>query len=626
MKRINALRGQAPRGIKTGNTTGSSLGVPTILMVLLLGTLFIACQEAKPSSKSDSKPTLDTTAKKNVITVTWPASEGANGYIVKVTDDKGAEVSSKTVASETDKKEYTLDIELPRGIHTVTLYTQENPDTAIATSRATAIEAIVTYKAHNSKHQDKFSLGDYNDPELFKITGLKIGSKPQYKIEVSAGSTPIYTLDKIPTTKTVSASTGTTLGSIYVGPAMKGDSWRGITNDSEVTITLTVYDDAGNTELFKETITAQKSLNGSIYSWRGLQNMKDKLNGSYTLENDIAFPEPNTKGFKNFTPIGLSQKSPFTGSLDGKDKKVSNLYIDYTFIFAGLFGYVNVATKDTVVVKNLILVNPKIKSTKSYVGALVGLLHAGTVTNVHVQGGTVETDISAAGGLVGQIVESQVTSNGVVLSSSSSSAKVSGYQWVGGLVGVNNEGGTVTGYATGAISGEVSVGGLVGVNFKGTVTGYATGAVSGYQWVGGLVGDNKDGTAVTGYALGYVIKTKTSTIGLVGPGIGRETTTQDKVYVGRTETEASAAGGAGDHVGVIAEKKPTSATTSNGVAPQGVVIEGKATKGSFTGFSFGTEEGKWTLGTGDNWPILNFPSGSPAQSPSIPTKPTNFQE
>ena len=142
MKRINAWRGQAPRGIKTGNTTGTGLGVPTILMVFLLGVLLIACQEAKPSS--DSKPTFETTTTANVITAKWQASGGANGYIITVTDDKGAVVFSKTVASETDKKEYELGISLPKGTYTVTVSTQEKPDEAIATSNAIAIttEAI----------------------------------------------------------------------------------------------------------------------------------------------------------------------------------------------------------------------------------------------------------------------------------------------------------------------------------------------------------------------------------------------------------------------------------------------------------------------------------------------------
>ena len=512
----------------------------------------------------------------------------------------------------------------------------------------TAIVIVAVYKPHSSTtHQGKFSLGDYNDPGLFKIVGLPGGSQPQYEITVATASatTPIYTLAKQQITEKVPSS-GTDKGIIYVGPKMKGDTWRGIADNSEVTITLTVYDDAGNTEFHSKTVKPKKSPDGSIYSWRGLQNMQDKLDGkNYKLENDIEFPEPDTKGFKKFTPIGSTTTSAFTGMLDGNNKTVSKLYIKHDAQYAGLFGYVKASAKGTVVVKNLTLEDPRVTSTVEYVGALVGWLQTGTVSNVHVQGadGTVESTDGQVGGLVGF-----VGSNGVVSSSSSSvQVKSSGSQ-VGGLVGYNSLTGTVTGYATGTVSGKTHVGGLVGFNFgtvtgyatgavsaindnvgglvgqnQGTLTGYATGAVSGGSFLGGLVGTNIG--PVTGYALGYVIKKNASGTD-VGPGIGRSIGTRTvKVYVGRTETEANAekTAGAGDHVGVETQK---SVAKSNGVAPQGIVIEGKATKASFDGFTFGTAEGEWTLGTGDNWPILNFPSGSPAQNPSIPTKPTNFKE
>ena len=727
MKRINAWRGQAPRGIKTGNTTGIGFGgivwrVPTIFMVLLLGAMLIACQEAGTSggsnSGSNSKPTpkLATTTKTNVITATWPASEGANGYIVKVTNDqgaevlrrevasetnkqeytlnidlskegtytvtiytqekpgveiatsnpifisteaimtptfetttenvitakwqaraeasayivkvtdnKGAEVFSTTVASETNKQEYTLEIKLPKGTYTVTVYTKKKPDEAIATSNAIEISTetiVAVYKTHNSAHRTKFSLGDYNDPELFRIGGLKDGSKPHYEIKVIEGSTPIYTLAKTQIKEAVSLS-----GSIYVGLAMDGATWRKLTDGSDVTITLTVYDDAGTMELFTKTIKAKKSLDGSIYSWRGLQNMQDDLSEDYTLEDNIEFPEPNTKGFVKFTPIG-SEATPFTSSLDGNNKKVSKLYIiKHGADYEGLFGYVKAKTKTTVVVKDLILEDPTVESENSFVGALIGRIDIGMVSNVHVRGDKAEvvSEVNHVGGLVGW------ASSEATITSSSSSAQVEGNNNVGGLVGYNFS--TVTGYATGAVSGGASVGGLVGVNRSTvgtvvTVTGYATGTVSGNNSVGGLVGRN-EGTTVTGYALGYVIK-KYADRKSVGPGIGYHSGSgTTKVYVGRTETEANAEkteAGKGDHVGVITTT--TSVTKSNGAAPQGVVIEGKATTGSFTGFTFltETEEGKWILGTGDNWPTLNFPSGSPAQSPSIPTKPEKFKE
>ena len=177
--------------------------------------------------------------------------------------------------------------------------------------------------------------------------------------------------------------------------------------------------------------------------------MQDKLDGkNYKLENDIAFPDPDTKGFEKFTPIGSSDTSAFTGILDGNSKKVSKLYIKHDASNVGLFGFVKAPAQTTVVVKNLMLHSPKVTSSQGNVGALVGYLSVGTVKNVHVQGadGTVESTNSSVGGLVGK-----VDISGVV-SSSSSSAQASGKYYVGGLVGSSI--GTVTGYATGAVSGN----------------------------------------------------------------------------------------------------------------------------------------------------------------------------
>ena len=111
------------------------------------------------------------------------------------------------------------------------------------------------------------------------------------------------------------------------------------------------------------------------------------------------------------------------------------------------------------------------------------------------------------GGLVGN-------NNGTV--SGHATGDVSGTGWVGGLVGFNNERDTVSGYAMGAVSGETTLGGLVGGNKGGTVSGYAMGMVSATSSVvGGLVGHNESGT-VSGYAMGMVSATSNYVGGLVG--------------------------------------------------------------------------------------------------------------
>ncbi len=94
---------------------------------------------------------------------------------------------------------------------------------------------------------------------------------------------------------------------------------------------------------------------------------------------------------------------------------------------------------------------------------------------------------------------------------SSSSADVSGYENVGGLVGYNDDDKLITGSsATGNISGEGEevyyLGGLVGENY-GTVTeSHASGDVTGgtdSYYLGGLVGDNEN-EINTSYAIGNI--------------------------------------------------------------------------------------------------------------------------
>jgi hypothetical protein len=65
---------------------------------------------------------------------------------------------------------------------------------------------------------------------------------------------------------------------------------------------------------------------------------------------------------------------------------------------------------------------------------------------------------------------------------------VSGFCYVGGLVGCNNGGSISNCYSTGAVSGNYEVGGLVGWSDSSISNCYSTGSVSGSEDVGGLVG------------------------------------------------------------------------------------------------------------------------------------------
>ena len=115
-----------------------------------------------------------------------------------------------------------------------------------------------------------------------------------------------------------------------------------------------------------------------------------------------------------------------------------------------------------------------------YVGGVVGANDKGTVTACTASGSI--SGSSRVGGVVGY--------NGGTMTGCTVSGSVSGDSSVGGVVGYN--GGTVTAcYATSDVSGYSDVGGVAGRNYYGTVTGCtSSGSVSGSLNVGGVVGYN----------------------------------------------------------------------------------------------------------------------------------------
>jgi len=136
-----------------------------------------------------------------------------------------------------------------------------------------------------------------------------------------------------------------------------------------------------------------------------------------------------------------------------------------------------------------------ISGTGEEVGGLVGRNGNGLVIASYAEGSV--SGQSKVGGLVG--------SNWSTVANCSSSSQVTGDRSVGGLVGLNL--GSVTkSYSTGTVNGEgLFVGGLVGINERGGSIDncYATSIISGDQYVGGLVGSNR-GSLMSCYSTGAV--------------------------------------------------------------------------------------------------------------------------
>lgn len=149
---------------------------------------------------------------------------------------------------------------------------------------------------------------------------------------------------------------------------------------------------------------------------------------------------------------------------------------------------------------------------------LFSIVSGGTVRNVGLTGGSV-TGQQYVGALIGR------NENGTVTNSYATAAVAGTGNRVGGLIG-NNQQGTISGsYATGTVSGAAVIGGLTGGNASGTISNsYATGAVTGTEYIGGLVGANEAGTISNSYATGAATGSGDNVGGLAGYIFGSQIT------------------------------------------------------------------------------------------------------
>ncbi|UCG55626.1 MAG: hypothetical protein JSU70_12245 [Phycisphaerales bacterium] len=211
-------------------------------------------------------------------------------------------------------------------------------------------------------------------------------------------------------------------------------------------------------------------------------------------------------GPTEFNRIGVTPRLSFGGSFSGNGHAISNLVYDCNGLdYIGLFGSVSGT------VRNLTLIDPNVEAgTGRDIGSLVGIL-LGTVSNCHVEGGSVSGGTSV-GGLIGSggTIENCTSSvnvfgdravGGLVgsadfVSDSISSSNVVGNESVGGLAGKGKPGSVIVRCgSSGNVVGVDSVGGLTGTSdtryVNSTVSeSYSVANVSGQRSVGGLVGVN----------------------------------------------------------------------------------------------------------------------------------------
>ncbi len=188
-----------------------------------------------------------------------------------------------------------------------------------------------------------------------------------------------------------------------------------------------------------------------------LNEIKNSLSSVYRLEKDIDLTGVS------WTPIG-NGSNKFTGKLLGNNHVISNLTINSPSTgYVGMFGYTaglveNLGLKDVNIVAG---------DNRPRVGGLAGH-NAGNISKCYITGSvTVEYRSTwGEGGLVGKNDTDATISNcySAVSVTNTNGSTLSIYRnYVGGLVGINNNGKIIRCYASGTVNSNTQTkGGLVG--------------------------------------------------------------------------------------------------------------------------------------------------------------------
>ena len=198
----------------------------------------------------------------------------------------------------------------------------------------------------------------------------------------------------------------------------------------------------------------------TIWDWYDLDSIRDNLTGSYLLMNDL-----------DSTTVGYMQVASATANNGRGWEPIGSPRHSFVGSFDGQ-GYE---------IRSLFVARPG----EDCVG-LFGYVYAGAfIMNIGLPDAIV-VGRSSVGGLAG------LNADGGTIASSWSTGSVTGVDAVGGLVGHNN-GSVYRSYSSCNVVGHSDVGGLTGVGwvFARVVSSYSTGSVTGEQYVGGLIGTSR---------------------------------------------------------------------------------------------------------------------------------------
>ena len=209
---------------------------------------------------------------------------------------------------------------------------------------------------------------------------------------------------------------------------------------------------------------------------------------------------------KSWVPIGNSNEK-YQGTFDGNNKTITNLYINASQYYMGLFGCTYEGT-----IKNLTFEYANVTKTNNYAGVLVGKAFGGsTLQNIKISNTCQIKGGNYTGGIAGYLDGNAYNCVNC--------ATVQGIKYIGGLCGYYSR----TGYSMTACANygnvtasSLGVGGLVGYFDSGTIQDCANyGGVKGTERVAGMVGSVTNGKIQNVFSYGNIsVTNKTQKVGM----------------------------------------------------------------------------------------------------------------
>ena len=359
-------------------------------------------------------------------------------------------------------------------------------------------------------------------------------------------------------------------------------------NTADVTSPQVTLQSTGNGEIHigsaDGSTPTNYTMNGTSHMYKlvstpeDLQNIKNNLSGKYMLAGNI-----DMQGVA-FTPIG-STSSPFVGRFDGLDYTISNLKVNITSDYAGLFSAIAKSKYNPdVVVENFSLTGGSVTTTGKGAGGVAGL-NFGLIRNVR-NANTVTATKDTAGGIIGTgggHVENSVNT-GTVESKGNVAGGIAGGLGYGlqqaAVIGSRNEG---------TVKGKKQVGGVVGYFTHGLVQNVSNaGNVEGARWVGGIIGHNHEATLNKAYNTGSVKISNPGSmnIGGVGGVVGANEGIVTNVY---NEGDVSGRNISGGIVGLNGSSKNGYGVLQNAYNKGKVSVENDANTGGIVGLLVETD-------------------------------------